>query len=235
MKVLFCFIILSFHLLSSPRVFAYDQDKCFENHIQESIAINLKMKQFYSLQTHKQSDRIFNFLILSEKAALIGAKYFDREAKKFHIQGQDIFCQEFVPMSLKSIKPKILSNSIPITFNWQKYSKLLKREIRLRDFDAIKDYSLEALKILETQPQYHCFTRHLLESIYRFAHFVQVRENQSLLLNGDSPKHLLARAMEFQRVGLWGAHKIDQMSQPIQMEGIPILCEQLPPLLDGIL
>ena len=235
MKGFIIFIILSFHLFASFDVLALKQDNCFESHIQESIALNKKMKGYYSFQTHKQSDHIFNFLILGERAALIGAKYFDREAKKFHDQGQDIFCQEFVPMNLKSNKHQAPSELPPKDFDWKKYSKLLKREIRLRDFEAIKDYSLEALKELEKQPQYHCFTRHLLESIYRFAHFVQVRENQSLKLNLDSPKDLLARAMEFQRLGLLGAHKIDQMSQPIQMQGIPILCEQLPPLLDGIL
>jgi hypothetical protein len=41
--------------------------------------------------------------------------------------------------------------------------------------------------------------------------------------------------MEYQLIGLWGAHRIDKMSLPLQMKGIPLLCDQLPSLLDGLL
>jgi hypothetical protein len=235
MKSLFIFLILSLTLISNSQAKILVKNHCFENHIRESIEINKMMKTYYSSQTNGESDRIFNFLIQSEKLALIGAKYFDREAVKFHKQGQDVFCQEFLPMILQTKKTVSQNFAFPQKFDWKKYSRLLRREIRLKDFDAIKDYSLEALKELAPQPQYHCFTRHLIESIYRFAYFVQLRENKLEKNSQDSPRNLLARAMEYQLIGLWGAHRIDKMSLPLQMKGIPLLCDQLPSLLDGLL
>jgi hypothetical protein len=228
-------IIFLFSWVLNTEASNLKQNRCFEDHIQSSISLNFQLKNYYSKLTNKESDRIFNFLILSEKTALVGAKYFDRKAQKFHEYGVDLFCQEFLPMNSTILQNAPELRSSPKKFDWKKYSRLLKREIRLRDFEAVKDFTNQALNELKQQPHYYCFTRHLLESIYRFAYFTQIRENQSLRLNIQSPKELMAKAMEYQRLGFWGANRIDEMSFSIQMKGIPLLCDQLPPLLDGII
>jgi len=218
----FLWIVFLFSWVQISKASSLKQNRCFEEHIQSSISLNYKMKNYYSKLTNQESDRIFNFLIFSEKTALIGAKYFDRKATFFHKHGIDLFCQEFLPMNSPALTKVHNSISPPQKFDWIKYSRILKREIRLRDFEAVKDYTLEAINELKKQPHYYCFTRHLLESIYRFAYFSQMRENQTLKLNISSPKELMARAMEYQRLGFWGANRIDEMSFSIQMRGIPL-------------
>jgi len=87
---------------------------------------------------------------------------------------------------------------------------------------------------LKSQPHYYCLTRHFIESIYRFAHFVPLRRSQAAVRGLKDPTKLMFSMMKIQALGFVGSVGIDLKSQPIQESGVPMICAEMPNLLSDI-
>jgi hypothetical protein len=77
-------------------------------------------------------------------------------------------------------------------------------------------------------------SRHLIESIYRFAHFIALREEEAKNVGASSPRDLMFDVMKVHLLGMMGSYEIDEWSGPIQEEGIPVLCSEIPDLLHDL-
>lgn len=210
---------------------------CFREHIQESIGINRERKPFYSELTNGESDRIFNFLIGSEVVTLGIAAVYDLRASKYQKQGMSLFCHEFMGMNrTPDFDPD--NRQIPAEdvkpFDWNFYKKRMAQGIASRNATATRLAALSALKELKQYPNYYCMTRHMIESIYRFAHFQPLRALEAKELKINPPNELMFDAMKLHLLGIVGSYTIDMWSIPIQESGIPILCSEIPDLLEDL-
>lgn len=207
---------------------------CFQEHIRESIAINKERKQVYAELTGGRSNKIFNLLISYEYLTLAPATVFDLQALSYQKNGMDLFCHEFMSMiRTPAFNPerKVIPQEQFKPFDWKFYKNRMNEAIKHRDLVEVRKTSIEALLELKSQPSYYCFSRHLFESIYRFAHFVPLRELQASEMDLKDPTHLMFKVMKLHLLGLKDSHRIDLWAQPIQMSGTPILCSEIPDLL----
>lgn len=210
------------------------KDNCFREHITESIGINSKRKKAYAKLTNGQSDRIFTTLISSEVATLIPASYFDLKARAYQKKGLELFCHEFVSLNHAPIfdpENRIRPTEKFRPFDWKFYQLRLEDAMKARKINLVRKISLEALMELKSYPHYYCMTRHLIESIYRFAFFVPLREEEAKSQNLTPPTEIMLDVMKLHLLPFSLSYKIDIWSQPIQESGIPILCSEIPDLL----
>lgn len=210
---------------------------CFQGHIKESISINKSRRKVYAELTDRRSDRIFNKLIGYEYVTLAPATFFDLKALVYQKQGMDLFCHEFMGMiRTPDFDPntRIIPKEQFKPFAWKFYKERITAAIKHGNATEVKKASLEALVELKSMPNYYCFTRHFIESIYRFAHFVPLRSQQAEELGLKDPRKMMFSVMKLHTLGMKDCHGIDLWSQPIQMSGIPILCTEIPDLLSDL-
>ena len=207
---------------------------CFQEHVKESISINKSRKKVYSQLTDGRSDKIFNKLIAYEYITLAPATFFDLKALPYQKQGMDLFCHEFMSM-IRTPNFDPSTRRIPKEqfkpFDWKFYKGRITEALNHGDAAEVRRVTLEGLLELKAQPNYYCFTRHFLESIYRFAHFVPLRAQQAEEFDLKDPTKMMFDVMKLHTLGLKDCHGIDLWSQPIQMSGIPILCSEIPDLM----
>lgn len=215
---------------------SYD-NYCFQEHIKESIAINKDRKKIYAELTDGRSNKIFNKLISYEYVTLAPALYFDLRVLPYHQNGMDLFCHEF--MSLIH-NPEFDPNSRKIPtetfrpFDYDFYKKRILNGLKEQNVTEVRKAALEAIIELKKQPSYYCFSRHFFESIYRFAYFIPLREEQADQMDLKSPKKIMMDVIKLHTLGIKDCHDIDIKAQPIQMGGIPILCSEIPDLLQDL-
>lgn len=207
---------------------------CFGTHIKESISINTERRKIYAELTDGRSDPIFNKLISAEYVTLAPAAYFDLKALPYQKNGMPLFCHEFMSM-IRTPKFDPSTRIIPKEqfkpFDLKFYKKRLVEAIKNESVAEVKKVAVEALLELKKQPNYYCFTRHFVESIYRFAYFTPIRSQEAEEMELKDPKKMMFSIMKLHTVALNICHDIDLMSQPIQMSGIPILCTEIPDLM----
>ncbi len=210
---------------------------CFQEHINESISINKARKKVYAQLTDGRSERIFNKLIAYEYLTLAPATFFDLKALPYQKNGMDLFCHEFMSMiRTPDFDPdtRIIPQEKFKPFDWKFYKARISEAIKHGDPVEVRKVTLEALVELKTMPNYYCFTRHFIESIYRFAHFVPLRAKQAEEMGLKDPTSMMFNVMKLHTIGIKDCHGIDLWSQPIQMSGIPILCTEIPDLLHDL-
>ncbi len=207
---------------------------CFQNHILESISINKTRQEVYSKLTEGKSNRIYRELIGYEKLSLTVATFFDLKAMPYQKAGMNIFCKEFKAL-IQS--PRLLSQSPQESFsaiNRKSIEQKISTALKTKETEKVKKASLEILEGLKTQPSYYCLSRHFIESIYRFAHFAPIWSKQAEEKGLKDPSKMIFKVMKMHALGLKGTFAIDRKSQPIQAQGIPMLCAEVPDLLEDI-
>lgn len=204
---------------------------CFKNHVKESIAINKDRKKLYSKLTDGKSDRVFGELIAYERLTLIPATFYDLKVLKYQKEGIDLFCKEFLPLNHSPMQDEAPRNFPQETFsiiNWKQIQRNTSLALDSGDVAEVKKVSLQALVELQSQPSYYCLTRHFIESIYRFAHFLPLRRAQAKAKGLKDPKNIIFSVMKTHTQGLRGSFAIDVKSRPIQENGIPMICAEMP-------
>lgn len=211
--------------------------ECFAHHVKESIVINSVRKPIYSYLTNGESDKIFNFLIGAERISLIPASYYDWRAKKYQENGVPLFCYEFKSMnSTPDFDPdrRVIPKETFEPFDWKSVERNLKLAVDRRSVIEVKRVTMKAIRDLEAYPSYYFMLRHMLESVYRFAYFLPMQEEAALAAGLKSPRDLTFGMIKLHLLSLVSSYQVDQWSAPIQKEGIPILCSELPTLLDDL-
>jgi hypothetical protein len=224
-------LVLSFSALAGTQ-----GQQCFTSHLRDSISINKERRNAYADLTQGHSDRVFNSLLLGEYLTLLPARFLDFYARKYHRAGINLFCDEFKDMKDDLAPPSL--GPIPyeewVDFDWRRYKKSLKEALIKKDIDSVKLLSLNALEELKKYPHYYCMMRHLIESIYRFAHFTPLRMEEAKGAGLPSPEKLMFKVMRLHLLALGSSFQIDVDSYPIQASGIPILCTELPNLMSDL-
>ena len=213
------------------------KSSCFNKHIKNSISINMERKQVYSKLTHGKSNSIYNQFIGFEYLTTVLTPIYDLKALPYQKQGINLFCDELMDL-IRNPDFDTNHRQMPAeTFqkiDWKYHHEKIREAIKRKDVSEVKKVTLEALIEIKSLPNYYCLTRHFYESIYRFAHFVPLRVKQAEEKGLKNPTDLMLRMMKLQALGLRGSYGIDVKSSPIQLSGIPMICSEIPPLLNDL-
>jgi hypothetical protein len=107
-----------------------------------------------------------------------------------------------------------------------KISELLKKDLIFKAWQLLDS----EIRKIETQPQYHCLSRHILESSARFLGQAEFFDKKSLAKGLPSSKSLSIKLAMWQLIGLPLARAMDFKTRKIHSDGVPIFCNDVPPV-----
>jgi hypothetical protein len=243
-KILLCFFLfVSF----SSHAFALDLDdkiqsrECFRDHLREAISMNRARKPFYDRLSNGASLEISSRLIAGEKLAKFGSYLiynFDEEAKEFQARGLNIVCDEFVSMSLT---PRFRAFSPgPRLANYQPLDTLdIQYDLMhaLRDgFPAVRETAIKWINEIKRQdpssphPRFHCMVKHVLDSVARIATLAPEHVTRARAMGLRSTASLSRSMISSHFIVLKSSGELDDLAAPLQASGLPILCQDVPPI-----
>lgn len=204
----------------------------FEQHLLDAIALNAERAPRYAALSGGASRAISRRLILAERALLPAARWFDRRAAPWRRAGipmlEEIFvAMEGAPAFAPSGRPIIASTSGPP-------ADAVRRRVlagyRQGGFDGAAGALEIEIASLAAEPGADCMARHLLESAHRLTMlapgYLRMADERGLA----SPRWLLALLLRLHLWGLGAASDLDARARPLQARGIPILAQDLPPI-----
>ncbi len=205
----------------------------FLEHITESISINSERRPFYKKLSDGKSETGFIYLIILEILMIPSAWFWDICTAYYQKKGISLFDREFVSMNRTPVfdsSKRISPGSCP-EIPWQSFRNQLKSAIENEDPEEVLQCSLRIVGEMKSYPEFYPMTRHLVESIIRFAYFCPQRIREADDLKIKSPKALIFRMMNYHLLGFWFFVQIDKASAPVHAMGIPMLTSELPDLL----
>ncbi len=207
---------------------------CMRRHLSEASQINTERLPRYSLLTHGQSESISRKLITLETWGTYTAFWlFDWGAQFYQMRDIRVLCDEFVSMSTVPffVEWRPFAGAVPASYESIQVGEI-KREISRAfhgsGFEGVSMITLGYLDQLVAYPDFHCMVRHLLESIERSSRlapsYVELAKTQGL----ESPVWLSWRFIWTQLELLPLAEQLDREAFPIQIQGIPLICQDVP-------
>lgn len=208
---------------------------CFSRHLREAIALNTTRRPLYAALTAGQSKAVSDTLIGTERLAIVGALYFDLQAAAFQRRGVPLMCEEFVDMSLAPAFRAHVDLSVPSPAALPEIDTwALGRHFfdayRARGFAALATETERAIAALAGLPQHHCMLRHVLESMRRAATLAPEQERHARAAGLAGASTVSWQYLAAQVFVLPQAHAMDVAAFPIQVRGIPIICQDVPPI-----
>lgn len=219
--------------------------RCLHNHLREARALNEARKPLYGRVTSGKSLDISDQLIQHESVALFWGPVFfnlDRWAIPYQNLGVEIVCDDFVSMQqTPSFAERRVGPFPSLTHFRHPGSRYLKRELKkaMNDgFGSVENRADELIHQLNSlfplSNQMNCMTRHLLESIRLIArnaprHIAKHRQlDPQLQLR--SPSWISKKMIRSHLLYLADAETLDRLAAPIQADGVPIICNDVPPI-----
>jgi hypothetical protein len=213
---------------------AHAQERCLSQHLKDAIQLNQSRLSRYSELTHGESEKVSRRLIRFEKLGLVPAAYIDFKSGLLQEKGISVICEDLASMTTV---PEFSNQSSTPADPLSQFHPIDTREIAksIRDahiahgFEGISRVTQEWLQIIHQTPGYHCLLRHFLDSILRTANLAPIQMAQGRKANlFFEPAHLSWQFIDLQLFGLGEIEKIDELAAPIQAQGIPILCQDVP-------
>jgi hypothetical protein len=205
-----------------------------ERHLREAAALNRARMPLYDSLTDGRSRGISRRLIWTERLALPVAWWVDWRARRFQREGIRIVCDDFVPMATTPgfrarMDDPPLAEFVPA--DARRIRRTVERARRRGGFPAASEALVAELERLSSAPAYHCMLRHLLESALRISNqaprYQAEAQARGLI---DSPAGLSRTLLDLHLALLGEAARLDRRAAPLQAEGIPILCQDVPPI-----
>jgi hypothetical protein len=208
------------------------EGRCMERHLREAIALNRERMPRYDSLTGGRSRAVSRRLIRSEQLALAAAWVIDRRAETWLAHGVRIVCDDFVPMEHT---PPFLARADPPPYPFvprdpRRIRRAVVHAFRAGGFAGASAALEDELGRLSEAPAYHCMTRHLLESALRISNLAPVHA-EAARAHGLPPTDRLSRTLlDLHLMTLGEAARLDRRAAPIQAEGVPIVCRDVPPI-----
>ena len=231
LRTIFCLLILNTCLTST--LWAVETG-CVERHIQDAISINKLRLKLYQRES-RPAEKQFKKLILMEKLMILPSRYLDARARIYNQEGHRLFCDDLVPMRTV---PEFSGTKAPPTTS---YSPVTKEDIH-----AVKKNLSQALNagreefkqaitqqlqtFLKRPKEYHCLTRHFLESMAKAASNWSRYEKEAQDLKLPSPDKLMTSYLKNHLLALGLVAKLDRNAAGIQEQGLALFCQDVPPI-----
>ncbi len=208
--------------------------KCMVTHVREAMELNRVRRELYRQDGNHDAARIMNQLILLEKFMLPGSRKLDRSVEQLQQHGVAMWCDDLTPMDRVSPYQNFSTPPELAYKAWPKkerkaLTKRLRRfrfEQRQQTYDAIKT----TIETILADSHYHCLSRHFLEAM---AHSIK-QSQEHLDRAPEDLKEKVVRAVErlvrqTARAMVF-ANMIDDNAAEIQARGVPVLCQEMPPI-----
>lgn len=222
---------------------AYLHAGCLQDHLKEAIESNTQRLMLYSQLTAGQSEKVSKKLIHSEKLALFISRFgpfnFDSKFEKFLKYGVNVTCDSFISMKnaptfqfLPNMNTVLIQNATQeVQPNANTLVNELKVELKKQQINIFKDKIKKTIQSLNDEPQVNCMTRHTLESAARIASYFEYWKSKITLIEDKKEfEHLIFRLLKAHLFAASKAIEIDQLARPLNLAGIPILCQDIPPI-----
>ncbi|HEY0024851.1 MAG TPA: hypothetical protein VGB24_18195 [Longimicrobium sp.] len=208
--------------------------RCMEIHLREAAHLNRERMARYSTLTGGRSRGISRRLIWTERLAIPVAWYVDWRARRFLRAGIRVTCDDFVPMAHTPAFRERNADPPPFSSFRPSDPRRIRRTIdgayRSGGFPAASTAIEREIEHLQGTPAFHCMMRHLLESALRISNQASVYEAQARERGLRSPAGVSRLMLNLHLSTLGEAAKLDRRAAPLQAEGIPIICQDVPPI-----
>jgi hypothetical protein len=205
-----------------------------EIHLREAAHLNRQRMPLYSALTGGRSRGISRRLIWTERLAIPVAWYVDWRARRFLRAGIRVACDDFVPMAHTPAFRERILDPPPLSAFTPSDPRRIRRTIgqayRSGGFPAASTVIEDEIEQLQSTPAFHCMMRHLLESALRISNQASVYEAQARERGLRSPAGVSRLMLDLHLSTLREAAKLDRRAAPLQAEGIPIICQDVPPI-----
>lgn len=221
--------------IAGPALAADTNSYCMREHLEDAIRLNLERRPLYAAESDQRSLIISDHLISVERQALLFNRIFgfDRNALPYQTAGVRLLCAEFVsmqevpPFQSRGVRPwPDLGTFVPID------GLILARQLRgawkQGGLDGLIHEAEVTIERLASEPRFHCMVRHVLESVIRAARLAPHHDRKARRLGLQSPFPLSIDFTISQLQGLKDAADLDAAAAPLQADGIPILCQDVP-------
>lgn len=223
--------------------------ECFDEHIREAIQTNQARLRPYHLLSQGRTETLSKELIGMERDALLFAKWYMARTRGWREAGVPLFCSEFLPMSRAGelvrepliLRPQLSSYREP---EWKNFrdevaSTLQKMEDTLRSpvpeamgilWWDLQNSIEEELGGLAQEKRFNCMYRHMVESMLLVSREAVGHARRARALSIESPETWSISLLKLHLQVLGRTISLDRRAAPIQADGIPFLCSDVPHL-----
>jgi hypothetical protein len=206
---------------------------CITQHLKEAMVLNRERMPRYATLSNGRSNEIIRDLISLEQQMLIPSKILDRLARKYHQEGIPVFCQDMMPMHLTPDFESSYRDGAPalkdyITPSARHIKADLRRGLREGGFAGLDYQAMKWYRVYAQEPRFNCMIRHFLESTVRSARLAQKYDQYAQDNKLNSPNRLMLRYLQLSFLSFSQAISLDRRAAPLQAQGIPILCQDVP-------
>lgn len=207
----------------------------FAGHLEEALRLNRERMPLYARLTGGESERISRRLIRYERWALPLARWVDRRARPYNARGIGVVADDFVPMAgTPAFRERSADAPLPLSAfrpaDARRIRRALAAALKADGFAGVAAALRAELAALEGAPCYHCMLRHLLESMLRVATLAPAHAAAAEAAGMRSPAGLSRLVLRLHLLTLADAAKLDALAAPLQARGVPILCQDVPPI-----
>lgn len=223
--------------------------ECFDEHIREAMQTNQARLRPYHLLSQGRTETLSKELIGMERDALLLAKWYMARTRHWRGAGVPLFCSEFLPMSRAgelvqeplTLRPELSTYRDPEwkTFRDEVASTLQKMEDTLRSpvpegmgilWWDLQNSIEEELGTLAREKRFNCMYRHMVESMLLVSQEAVGHAKQARTLSMESPESWSISLLKLHLQVLGRTVSLDRRAAPIQADGIPFLCSDVPHL-----
>lgn len=228
-----CLVLLCFIAPLGVQASLKDVKPCLGVHIRDAMILNDRRASFYEKLSQGRSREISQRLIAMEKKLAVVAPLADLVASVFQISGVPILCEDFIDMAeapaMRGYNPEGLhsgSSLAPPPLN--EIESVMRDLLRKRAYEDLALFADQHVRRLAAMPHFNCLMKHMLESIRRVAALTPQHKAVSVQRLGLSSEFLSRRILSSHINLLKESAQIDLLAVPLQMEGLPIVCQDVP-------
>lgn len=201
-------------------------------HLNEAILHNKKNAPLYAKVSNNKSLVISKLLINGERFSYLLVQDLEYDALIYQNNGIRLLCDDLISMSevptFKELTPIEARPVKYIDLNIKVLKKEIKEYLKRDDLHGLYLMLDEVLEEMKSFPNQHCMTRHFLESMARTLFLFPAQKKAALDIGLEDPTSLVKRYLKLQTMALTLDHYLDQKAFPLQKEGFPILCGDVP-------
>jgi len=208
---------------------------CMRRHVEDGRSLNRERMPLYEALTGGASLPVSRMLIGYETLSLPFADSVDRQAEPWQREEICVACFAFVSMeetppfrdAFEGAPPDLAEYRPPDAV---RLARSLRRAQRDGGFAGLRAELEARLAALDPFPGFHCMLRHILESMLRIASLAPLCDRMARDRGLASPLDVSSALMDLHFAVLGQAVALDGMAAPLQAGGVPILCQDLPPI-----
>ncbi len=212
-------------------------EHCMQEHLKEAIALNSERRGIYANLTEGKSVEVSDKLIGMEKTTLLMLKLpfwnFDKLLGSFEKYDLQPTCDTFISMktvtTFDSQFPQGAPTENTALVDTKKIRQTLAAAVETQNVSILKEKLHELHMQLNTEPRLNCMSRHVIESTLRIATLFP-NWNSKIEDPKDKEKFekIVYRLLKNHIFALKSAGQIDELSRPLQLAGVPIICQDVP-------